>query len=364
MKTVVATLICLACLLAPNAPAQEPARRTPEDRPSYEVLLELLRAREAGLANCFVEYSSTPRDQPGVSGSYLHREFAFRAPDAFWRRAAKGHDKLPWTLDPMIQSLRVVGDHVVSSRDASMEYWEFEIGPDESIPGSARADNLLLLLGAWPLSGIPSPGLSSGAVFSVREGLEQGLLRLARENNTQPAPYLTLEQPGLESLKIDPQRGGLITQRELFGPEGELVQRLVVTSAQELDNGVWVPSTFENWLFVDGTPLAEPRVTHFEVARWSRNSDSVEFAYVAPPGAARVGPDGVPRQVVPGGVEHLTMLADRIRTARTESGADDVDTRSKLWRCASFGAIGFFLVLAAKFAGLRSPASLPDTDES
>ena len=310
----------------------------PEMQFDADELKAKIREQHKRIDSVYIEYRSYDYDGAGIpEGTYSHKAIALKSPNLLNHIAGHGNAALSWRDDARLQQ-GILHDGVFVNRFPwHRSFIEFELDLQDGLPGTLPGELFFWSTGIWPLTDIKAPTVvTSPAVLPAIAASEQySFVRPVLESVDGHWCHV-LEHPGVDSLWLDTNRGCALLARETREkPGGPLIQRVENTEHQEVAPGVWLPGKIRNIQFdyAARTPRGQQRrvldaVHEVQVARANDVNDNV-FKVSQQPGS--VGTDRHGKTVfVPGGVEHLDLLADWI-VAHAEILPDDELPSQSSW---------------------------------
>jgi hypothetical protein len=349
VPAVLGRAILFGLCLARPAPAGAPDRPPAAEYSAEGLRAGILEAQRSikGLRVAYRSYDYDPRRYP--RGSYSHRIVAARSPGDLYHVSAHGHDRLDWRDDPFQQRATISGQHLYNEFYINRVFFDYDVRPEDGLPGSLSSEFFFLATGIWPLEGLRPPR-PDGRAFVLREVAASPDYSAVRPEQEMVGGRWchVLEYPGYDRLWLDAGRGFALLARETHSVRtGALVQRVELGGHREVSRGIWMPRTMRNIQYDHNARTEEGRrrvyldathdVTEVEV---NDQVDSRLFAFHPRPGSMRTDPGKPLVQVRPGGLDHLDDLA---RLIRGDGPAPPVGGRSPVGVQV---AIGTVLVIA------------------
>jgi hypothetical protein len=329
-------------------------------RLSAQELRSALAFEQSKIKNVYLDYwgDDAYRDDDSFPpGTYLRRIVAAQQPNLFSHETAHGTDALPWEEDPRRR-------HCIVENDRAFDYWVTNRAynktavwkPDAPLPGSMPDEPILLSTGIWPLTGRPGP-TRDGRPLMLRDVSASDRYVIRPELELVDGHWChVLEEPSVDCLWIDVERGCAMTARELYDTTtGAVRTRYELKEHREVVSGVWLP-TLIRMIQYDSTatePESKSRVVkdlqlHISTARVNAPLDSM-FVFDPEPGALWLNPPSetsrVPVQTHSGGIDHLDNV---VAWAKRNLPAPDKSGRSwSSWLIAGIAGLGVVLIAEA-----------------
>lgn len=264
------------------------------------------------------EYS---RPDLAQSNAFFQVSINAKAPGLLYFDSGHGHDRMNWELDPYRQKAFVTEDHVYNEYPLDRMFFRKPHKATDPLPGSLQKSLFFMSTGIWPFTAREAPRVS-GIPHVLRE------VALSTDSHWRLRPQLenvdghwchVLEQPGIDVLWLDLQRGCALLKRELYDQEQQVVSHQYrLKELKEMGHHIWLPTVIENTSFYKETQEGElkpyTRVTRIIECKVNQSSVA-DFEYGIPAGALELDQQDVrkqPIQVTPGGLEHFDSLASWI----------------------------------------------------
>lgn len=285
-----------------------------------------------------IYYSHGSAAHTSVSSShYVRREFFAKSPCWLVYNGSHGHGRLDWRDDPFNQRVYLTKDRFVAEFPFNRIYYEADLAEDDPLPGSLYNEAFFICSGIWPFDSRP-PSRPLGRAHMLREictSDDYGTVR-QRQEWVRGRWCHVLENPGLDELWIDVERGCAIVERRLYDSvSGGEVIRIELGGHREISSGIWMPRwiRFVQYdLAIDNVGGSRRIIKSARLQMESVSINDVEgavFEFRPLPGSLAYdyrSPDLV-RQVVPGGIDHLDKL---IAWARRIHPREEVSLHSNL----------------------------------
>lgn len=259
-------------------------------------------------------FYKAPRFPPGT---YLHRHVAATADGRLYHVKAHGHAAMSWEDDPLQQRCYVAPDHWYVTNPVNRTYFCGILSHSGPLPGTMPDEFFFIATGIWPFDERPAPCVDeeSHMLRDIAVSDDYSVVRPQQEMIDGHWCHV-LERPGLDTLWIDSNRDYALLARERRKTKaGPLMSRYELSGHDEVAPAVWLPRKIRNIQFDYLATTEEGRSRRvidatFTVLRAEANCvDERLFRCELPPGALDIGAE-IPRQTVPGGLDHLDHLVD------------------------------------------------------
>lgn len=208
---------------------------------SLEGLRRKLLETQGIIHSIALKYHSMPEEP---NGAYLNRIVVAKEPNSLryelWHGIA---DVMPWIDDPKAQIDYVNADRWVAYFPFQRKYFDGVLRPNDPLPGTLREAFFFMATGLWPLPQRPSLR-QLGHPCALRDVAMSDKYRSLRSHQEQIGGSWchVLENPGVDRLWIDVERGCSLVARELLDEKGVLVLRYDLRDHRETAPGIWIPT--------------------------------------------------------------------------------------------------------------------------
>jgi len=294
--------------------------------PSAKYSAEELRARlhksQAAVRSFHVVYRAQGNVADGAPRSmYVRREIAAKAPCFLFYHNTHGCDWFDWRDDPLQKKAYLTANRLYSESSLNRIYYDVEYPPDGALPRSLQGELFFEFTGLWPFDSRPAPR-PFGRVHVLPEvalSADYSIVRTYQET-TDGRWCHVLENPAIDYLWLDAERGCCLLARELYDPATRrLITRLELGGHREVASGIWLPSWIKSIQYDFGARTDQQstrKVTDSRIDILSIKvndvADSV-FEFHPRPGSLLYradDPNSQPTQTQPGGLEHLDNLVE------------------------------------------------------
>jgi hypothetical protein len=244
-------ILSLSSEVRPQATSQDQVTSPNATLDVLQLKQQLLASQER-IQSLSIKYESHDYDESQYpKGSYLHRELAIKAPDKMFHVSAHGHIGLNWHDDFQQQRAYIVNRHLFNDFPVNRVFFEYDMKPEETLPGSLVDEFYFVATGIWPLTDI-TPFRPEGRAYVLREVATSEKHSVVRPLLEQIDGHWchVLEYPGRDRLWIDVDRGCALMARESYSEINDaLVQRMELSDHTEVAAGIWLPSKLRNIQF-------------------------------------------------------------------------------------------------------------------
>jgi hypothetical protein len=201
-----------------------------------------------------IEYDavSSP-DKPEITIP-VHRIVAVSAPGEVYELSAH-YPNNPWQVDPFAQEFAIHNGDMYHGWPFNRIYSESKIDKGSIIGGSLYLDVLLTVIPAWPITDYKMPSGESAINIITPVALKSGRYRLRSETESVGGEdCIVFDNGGLDRIWVASKRGLCVMRRDRreFG-SGRLLERISTKSIGEVGPGLWLPTRFQNQLFLQNS---------------------------------------------------------------------------------------------------------------
>jgi tetratricopeptide (TPR) repeat protein len=277
-----------------------------------------LRDVSASLTSIDVRYRADGYGPGFPKGTYLYRAVAAAAPYYLDHLSAHGHDILNPADDFLQQHTYVTRDRWLTEHPLSRTFFSGSLKPTDPLPGTMGWEGFFLDTGLWPMHArqAPRPNDIRWTFDDVAESREHSYVRPLQENIRGSWCHV-LEWPGRDRMWLDVGHSCCIVAREILDPTSHVVtHRLDLGGHSQYAAKVWLPGWIRTTTYSStaSEPSGQLTESNLTVLYASVNTLSeARFQFEPLPGELSMQPGKQPEQVRPGGIDHLEMLADKVR---------------------------------------------------